>query len=68
MSDGETVAIVAGAGVLVIVGYFLYQQQQDTQILLMRAVSGNGQKGIAQEFLDVGTTLAKGAAALFSAL
>jgi hypothetical protein len=68
VSDGETVAIVAGCGVLVIVGYFLYQQQEDTQFLLMKSVAGGGQKGVAQEFVDVGTTIAKGAAALFSFL
>lgn len=57
MSPGVTIAFLS-VGFLV-VGYFLYQQQEDTQILLAqqtalvsKAVNG-GQKSILQEIGDV---------------
>lgn len=63
MSEGVTVAFLAVGFVLV--GYFLYQQQQDTQILLAKAISqGSGQKSILQEIGDVFSFGAKAVAAL----
>ena len=50
MGNGAFFAL--GAVSLVVVGYFLYQQQQDTQILLAKAVSG-GQKSLFSEIVDV---------------
>lgn len=56
MGNGAFFAL--GAVSLVVVGYFLYQQQQDTQILLAKAVSGGSQqKSFFSELLDVGKTV-----------
>jgi hypothetical protein len=46
-----------GAVSLVVVGYFLYQQQEDTQILLAKAVAPPPSKGFFSELLDVGKTI-----------
>lgn len=53
MDDGAFFAL--GAVGLVVVGYFLYQQQEDTQILLVKSLS-SGSKSIVQEAIDVGKT------------
>lgn len=60
MDDGAFFAL--GAVSLVVVGYFLYQQQEDTQILLAKAVAPPPSKGFLGELLDVGSTIAKAAA------
>jgi cytochrome c-type biogenesis protein CcmE len=63
LSEGVTVAFL-GVGFL-LVGYFLYQQQQDTQILLAKTIAqGSQQKSIFGEILDVGGLVAKAAAFL----
>jgi hypothetical protein len=57
MGNGAFFAL--GAVSLVVVGYFLYQQQEDTQILLAKAVAPPPSKGFFGELLDVGGTIAK---------
>lgn len=56
---GNGAFFALGAVSLVVVGYFLYQQQQDTQILLAKAVAPPPSKGFFGELVDVGSTLAK---------
>jgi hypothetical protein len=61
LGDGAFFAL--GAVGLVVVGYFLYQQQEDTQILLVKAVNQQpASKGILGEIVDVGGFAAKVAA------
>lgn len=57
MDEGATIALVAGG--LLIVAYFLYQQQEDTQILLAKSLQGTGGKGIVGEIVDVASLGAK---------
>lgn len=57
MDDGAFFAL--GAVSLVVVGYFLYQQQEDTQILLLKATTPAPQKSFLSELLDVGVTIGK---------